>query len=362
MQQQDHGILYFITAHGYGHGVRSCDILNALYRAAPAWPVTVVTDLPVSFLRTRLVNPGIRFISGGYDVGLVQLDSVRADVNASLQKMNELYASRSTLLTHLKKKITQLRPAVVVADIPWLPLQAAYECGVKGVAIGNFTWSWIYEDFSDPGWAKHIEWIDRCYARADLLLRLPFAEPMNIFRDKQNLPLLAQPAKERRNELAKCYGLDLDKRWILLAFAELEWDAQVLSRCLSIKDTCFLTVPPLQFSVPNFCAVAREQFPFADVLASVDIVVSKPGYGVVSECVVNDKPLIYAERRNFREYPILVAGIQLYLRHAMLTEEQLYKGDLEDALNALSEPPPALAPRGGDSEAAKILISFCKKG
>ena len=67
-------IAYYVTAHGYGHGVRSCDVLGALLAAHPATKITVTTDLPESFLRSRLPCTDGRLVvrPGAFDVGMVQ--------------------------------------------------------------------------------------------------------------------------------------------------------------------------------------------------------------------------------------------------------------------------------------------------
>ncbi|MEI8207484.1 MAG: hypothetical protein WCG03_11455, partial [Kiritimatiellales bacterium] len=71
-------IAYYITAHGYGHGARSCDVLRALYWLYPEQPVIVTTDLPRDFLNSRLAGCGnLTFREGAFDVGLVQKDSLQ---------------------------------------------------------------------------------------------------------------------------------------------------------------------------------------------------------------------------------------------------------------------------------------------
>jgi L-arabinokinase len=99
--------------------------------------------------------------------------------------------------------------------------------------------------------------------------------------------------------------------------------------------------------------------PFSDVLASVDSVVSKPGYGILSDCVVNGKPLVYADRENFMEYPILVEAIRRYLRHRHIPAARLYGGDLREALEAVrwSPDPPETCPTGGALVAARHLLA-----
>ena len=63
-------------------------------RVIPRCPVIVVSDLPVSFLKNRLPAAGNSFRAASFDVGMVQLDSVRIDLPATLRKVEALYARR----------------------------------------------------------------------------------------------------------------------------------------------------------------------------------------------------------------------------------------------------------------------------
>ena len=90
-------IAYYITAHGYGHGTRSCDIINALHGAAPEVPIVVKTDLPLAFMQSHLPD-AIRIVPGAFDVGLVQKDSIQVDLEASLKAVELVYANESRLI------------------------------------------------------------------------------------------------------------------------------------------------------------------------------------------------------------------------------------------------------------------------
>ena len=46
---------------------------------------------------------------------------------------------------------------------------------------------------------------------------------------------------------------------------------------------------------------------YQDVVAAADLVITKPGYGIVSECVANGTPLLYTSRGRFVEYDVFVA-------------------------------------------------------
>ena len=355
-------IAYYITAHGYGHGVRSADIICAVNRLYPEIGVYIVTGLPEPFLRNRIGGSKISIRVREFDVGMAQLDSIRVDVAATLDMASALYESRERLLAEETVFLKENGIKLVVADVPSLPLEAAARAGIPRLAVGNFSWDWIYSEFltDDIRWPPIVEMFREQYARADLLLRLPFHDEMAAFPKKEDIPLVARPGKPCREKIARLTGCDPEKKWVMLSFTTLDLDEAALSRIERIKDREFLTVPPLQWHRRNIHAVAREEVSFSDAIASVDAVITKPGFGILSDCVVNHKPLIYAERTNFREYPVLEASIRKYMKHVHISAEDLYCGDLEPSLQAVeaAETPPCILPAGGDEIAARRIREF----
>jgi hypothetical protein len=361
MKKLANTLAYYITAHGYGHGARSCDILAALLRLRPDLVVHVVTDLPRVFMESRLPRGNLHYRAGCFDVGMVQFDSIRVDVSASLRAARDLLAAWPA---RVRQEMDFLRAAgvgAVVADIPGIPLQAARRSGLPALAVGNFSWDWIYEPFAagDAGWLPVMEAYRAAYAECDLLLRLPFHEPMQSFPCQRDLPLLARPGRNQRAAIAQRTGADPGSTWALLSFTTLAWNDEALARVAAVPDTTFFTVKPLAWDRPGLVALDRREFPYADVLASCDVVITKPGFGVLSECAVNNKPIIYAERQDFREYAVLETALRRYLRHVHLPARQLYRGELTAALIALRTAPPAQAhlASGGDDEAAAEILA-----
>lgn len=356
-------IVYYITAHGYGHGVRSCEILEALRATAPDLVRTVVTALPSPFLETR-ITPPFTHRNRSFDVGMVQLDSIRIDLDATEHALRVLCENWEQEVLDEGRWLAAVGATVVVADIPGIPMEAARRIGIPVVAVGNFGWDWIYSGdrrFSDPArvvWRTAVDRFANAYAKADLLLRLPFAEPMAAFPKQIDLPLLGSPGQERRKEIAIHTGADPRRRWVLLSFTTLDLTQDALRRLESLADDYELfTVRPLEFA-GRFRAIDPARFPFKDVLASADAVVSKPGFGIVSECILNAKPLLHAERTDFREYPILLAAIERYLQHRLLPAEALYDGRLELALAELwrAERPRETLVAGGAEIAAHSIL------
>lgn len=356
-------IAWYITPHGNGHAVRSCDILSALCRLRPEAPVEIVSRAPEPFLRNRLPAGRFTFRHAGFDVGMIQRDSVQADLPATLDALRDLERRRSGLIeaetAHLRAEGIRL----AVCDIPAFPIEAAARLGIPRLATGNFSWNWIYEHFAaaDPAWRTAAEMYRRGYGLCDLLLRQPFHEPMEAFPRIEDVPVLASPGAPRRAEIAARYHCPADRRWVLLSFSSLHWPPETLARLEAMEPLLFLTVKPLEWPARrNFVAVDRHVFPFCDVLASADAVLTKPGFGIVSECVVNAKPMVYAERPEWPESAVLESAIARHLRAARVTGDELYAGRIEEAVEAaLRAPsPPERVLQGGAPIAARRILEF----
>jgi hypothetical protein len=356
-------IAYYVTAHGYGHGVRSCDILGALMEAHPGLNVTVTTDLPESFLRSRLPFEHLAIRPGAFDVGMVQKDSIRVDVEATLKQALELVEERPRLIDYEAEILRGEGADLVVADIPSIPIEAAAEVGIPAVAVGNFSWDWIYAPFivRDSRWRPVIRMFEEGYRQAKLLLKLPFSPSMAVFPHHVDIPLLAKPGRARRRELATLTGADEGKRWVLLSFTALDWDEAALRAVEALEGFEFFTVRPLAWpGRKHVHSIDRRQIGFSDVLASADMVVTKPGYGILSDCVANAKPIVYADREDFIEYPLLERELKRFLKNAHVPAADLYAGRLGSALAAIeSAPAPKETLAGGGAEkVAGILMGL----
>ena len=96
---------------------------------------------------------------------------------------------------------------------------------------------------------------------------------------------------------------------------------------------------------------------YEDVVAAVDVVVTKPGYGIISECVANDTALLYTDRGHFIEYDVLVREMPRYVRCAYLPQPEVLTGHWQTALDQLIDAPgPATRPAVDGAEVAARWI------
>lgn len=351
-------LVVYITAHGLGHAGRTCDVLSALRELEPELPITVVSRLPGWFLASRLPGVPVRELS--LDVGMVQRDAVQVDLAATLQQVRSLNGDWESLLKQERSWLRGINAKLVVADIPALPLEAASLEGIPTVALGNFSWDWIYQSFQgqDPAWSQMVERCQGAYASCDRLLRYPFHAPMEAFSVVEDIPLVARPGENRREQLSQRFQLDPGLPWVLFVFAQLDFSSAGVERLKQIGGVQLLTTGCLNWEGPGTRSLPGGELRFCDLVASVDAVLTKPGFGILSDCVTNGTPLLYVERENFREAQIMEQATQDYTSHLRIDLADLYEGRLNQAfeqLGQLRRPAKELAVNGASAVAQRLL-------
>ena len=84
---------------------------------------------------------------------------------------------------------------------------------------------------------------------------------------------------------------------------------------------------------------------------------TKPGYGIVTDCIAAGTRLVYTDRGDFPEYPILVAEMARYVPSAYVSNDDARRGRLEGALERVLEEPLPPPPRlDGAEVAARRLL------
>ena len=97
---------------------------------------------------------------------------------------------------------------------------------------------------------------------------------------------------------------------------------------------------------------------FTDLLASVDAVLTKPGYGTFAEAACNGVPLLYLRREDWPEQDCLIDWLEKLGRCREVAAVDLERGNLGPALDALWEmPAPAPVAATGVEEAVDWLLA-----
>jgi UDP-N-acetylglucosamine:LPS N-acetylglucosamine transferase len=110
----------------------------------------------------------------------------------------------------------------------------------------------------------------------------------------------------------------------------------------------------------NIHRLGALPFTFKTLLASVDAIVTKPGYGTVVEAVALGLPVLYVRRYNFADEQPLVDFLMRYGRACELSLDDFMSGRWQTALDSLlAQTPIRPVPScSGAADAAKRLARF----
>ena len=351
-------ILFYISGHGYGHATRMAALIEAVLRVAPASTVEVRSSVPPLFFRDVKVSAP----SEDIDPGMSQSSGLDVDMSATLLAHEAFVLSFDRLVACEAEYIRRSGAKLLVGDIPPLAFAAAHAAGIPSVAVGNFSWDWIFSEYSrvEERWRPIADRYAGACTLARDFFRLPFATPCPAFANPQDSPLLVR--RSQFDSIGAKRSLALSKEaerrpLIFLTFGGFGSVALNFSRGEDLSDFHFIGFGPKPLGLKADWTPLPSSAPHADVVAACDVVIGKPGYGTFSESVAHGKPVLYLPRNDFPEVPYLLEGIGRMGRASQISREKFFLGNLKSDLEALlaMSVPPAVVGDGGRFIAERIL-------
>lgn len=330
---------------------------------APQLGVTVVSSAPEFLFRAAIPGP-LSYRRLACDVGLAQRDALTIDEKATADDWARFAVGLDERTEAEARWLRASDARLVLGDIPPLAFEAAARAGIPGVALANFSWDWIYRHLARAE-LRLGQAADRCanaYAACDLLLRLPFAGDLTAFSRIEDIPLVARRPRVGREEARGLLAFAGDRPVVLLSFGGIGlpgFDASILDRLREFRFVCVGRGGGAGAALTELAPSALEAagLQYQDLVGASDVVVSKPGYGIVSDAIGAGARLVYTERGDFPEYPILVREMSRYLPCAYVSNADLMAGRLARPIRAVLEaaapPPPSL--EGAARAAGRIL-------
>ncbi len=301
--------VYYISSHGFGHLTRSFEIIKEFKNIKTHIVCGHSVETAEKFGLKELNAASYREIKT--DAGVWQKDAFEMDLKKTFDENLSLLESEAESIQREADYISKLNVSAVFSDISPFPFAAAKKLNIKCFAVGNFTWDWIYEGFEgyEPRFREIAKRYRELYALADKAFVLPFSGPFNAFDRKIRIGLVCRkPLFSEPYEVRKRLGVKPREKTVVPAFGgfgvETFFD--------KIPEGFFLILPGFEDRVVSerSRAVSMDRISFPDILLGADVILTKPGYGILSELVYLksmgfQKKVIYCDRGPFREYGIL---------------------------------------------------------
>ena len=370
-------IVFYVSGHGFGHASRTIEVINAILVRRPETRIGVRTAAP-RWLFDLTVKGKVTFSTLETDTGVVQIDALTLDEADSIRRASAFHSDLVTRAASETRILRELGAGLIVGDIPPLAFAVGAAAGIPSIAIGNFTWDWVYADYPRVRLAPSLlPAIRGAYARASMALRLPMSGGFETIANVKDIPFIARHAGRTREEVCKILKLPADKPIILASFGGyglpgLDTDALAKLKKYTAITTANLPLGRGRKEMPtaerkgSFISLNEEAMydagvRYEDLVGAAEAVVTKPGYGIISECIANDAAMLYTSRGHFPEYDVLVDDLPKYLRSAFINHDDLFAGKWETHLDKLLAQPKQKNYKKPDTNGADVAAEILLK-
>src|ERR1043166_9110778 len=226
------------------------------------------------------------------------------------------------MVSKAANKLASLEPSLLLCNVPYLSLAAAHRHGIPAVALGWINWADVFNHYCQPFpeartiWERMVE----AYSTAKTFLQVTPSMPMPSIRNGQTVGPVASLGQDRRGELRKKMGLDVDQIAVLLAFGGIPTELPI-SRWPRLGDVRLVLGSSLDVLHPDVTAASSLNFPFIDLVRSCDALIGKAGYGLCMEAACSGIPMLLVSRQNWPGEPALRKWLSRHGRFLFLTEE-----------------------------------------
>jgi len=350
----------YISGHGFGHLAQVAPVLKRIHHIQPECRFFIRCALPEQEIRSQL-RMDFELEQKPVDVGVIQRNAVQEDRQSSIQHMRHWMEHIDDHISEEIAWLKRIEATQVLSDISPLAFPAAQALHIPSIGLATLDWHTIYShwlDADDP----LLHRLANAYRACDLLLTPPMAMDMPIFPSQQQIPLIVTQAANKTNP----FSADPRKKALILfgGCGNPPYDLQALA---NMPDWLFLTpcnsavqinampdTPNSNIQAIHFDTDLRP----IDAMQWADVVVCKPGYGVLSEAWATTTPIAWLERPDFPEFPMLKRWLETAFPAAGMKRADFQRGDWQLALETAFENPTCFPAslHDGAAVAADIIL------
>ncbi len=327
-------VLFFVSGHGFGHAVRAAQVVREL--SARGHHCTIATSAPRWIFDANLSGCDYAIRSMVMDEGVFQIDSLRNDLAQTYGRWKAFLDGAEDWLNSGMALVRETGAVGIISDIAPLAFPLARRAGLPSVLEATFTWDCILDFYRDdnPGFAVIAREIRTHYLMADAMIYTPFAYGLPPVEPSFLVPLIAKKALHEKREIRDRLGWD-DNPHFFISFGGYGVNGLDGLRLREMPQYLFVFLGDTVGREGNIIRLKNGEVSHHELVAACDAVIGKPGYGTVSECVLNRTPLVYTSRGKFAEYEPMVAEMEEYVPTLHIPHKELFSGGLRDYLGRI---------------------------
>ena len=350
--------LIAVSSHGFGHLSQVTPVINAADNSVRDRGLDTVqwiirTTIEASQIRSR-IRPTVRIDLDSDDFGMVMRDAFSVDLPASLARYAQQHNDWERHVDGVAHHLSRLEVDTVLADVPYLTLAAAARAGIRSLAICSLNWADILlacvssnpealrqAGISARAFDQMLDHMRDAYNSAQVFLQpTPSMAMTSLHRTLRIGPVCEPPegpGREVLQQLVEHHGHTQPGWFVLVSMGGIPTKLDLKTwptHCLG-KPVYYLVAPNLLGEHAHAISTQAPGLSFANLFASCDLFIGKPGYGTFVEAACSGTPLIYVERSEWAEAKALTDWIHVHGQARAMTLSQLASKRLAQCMSEL---------------------------
>ncbi|MDQ0162535.1 hypothetical protein [Aeribacillus alveayuensis] len=297
-------IAYYISDYGFGHAARSVALIRQLLKMVKDVRVIICHSFALQFLRESLQGENrIVFRTLETDIGYVlRKDSIEPDIEKLIVEYEKYLKKWSSLIEQERDYLQTNGIDFVISDISAFPFEAAYMLGIPSLGISNFTWHTAYQGLIAD--SLLLEPLKEAYEKMTYFFSLAGSqEPDWGMQGTKQFGFFARNVDSNEVNRIRKFVNPTGDQFVVFFGLGMKIDIEQLER-LPIWDSpncTFIVSSNVQVQRPNVFSIPKDYIESQHYIAVADLIISKPGWGIVSEAGCACKPLLILDRQMMKE-------------------------------------------------------------
>ncbi|MGG0485189.1 glycosyltransferase family protein [Priestia aryabhattai] len=296
-------IAYYISDYGYGHATRSTAIIRELVRKNKNVKIIICHSFAIDFLHQSFRHePCVGFREVATDVGYVlKENSLEPDKDLLNVKVSSYVSGFSIKLNQETQFMKEKNVSFVISDISPLGIASAAALNIPSLGLSNFTWYTAYEGLIEE---RLLSFLHEQYKKMTYHFSLACSYERHWgIEENQSFGFYARYIDEHEVQRIR-KEIDLAGENNIIYFGlGMKVDIETLSELpIWQSPNCkFIVSSNVDVNHPNVYRIPKNAVETQHYVAAADLVLTKAGWGTVSEAVCAGVPLLITNRSSMKE-------------------------------------------------------------
>lgn len=293
--------LFIVSDEGYGHIVRQSCIANEL--ASLGHEVTIQTRDPASFAR-KICHPRIRIVRY-FNLIRLRKSLGRLDVHDTIDYLRD-YETRSKKWREYMKSADHVKRAdAIITDLVEEAALIKKSAKQPAIAVSHFTWHWLFSRIGNQ-LDSVSSYLEESLANVDMFLFPPFSkDPLSFPNGKAIELIVRKPAG--RAAIREKMNMPAHKKLLLFVGGATTTWKNIFCKSVRSELRDYEFVSDVSNAIEGTLSLP-DYHKLNDYVNAADLVISRGGYGTISEAAAYGvRHLIIEEER----HPETIANARL---------------------------------------------------